>query len=147
MQHDPAAKWTWGIDLTESDVAAIVRAADNNYCIPHSDYDESLPMGKIGGLESSVDNGSIEQSLPHSVVYESVIPDLASDNIPTHFAGFPLRRRRSAVPEGIPLFNITLTSPPDLSGTPEPAILTLCKGNLTLRYSECRTDKGIQSYI
>jgi hypothetical protein len=42
MQQDPVTKWTWGIDLTESDVAAIVRAADNNYCIPHSDYDESL---------------------------------------------------------------------------------------------------------
>jgi hypothetical protein len=125
MQQDPATKWTWGIDLTESDVAAIVRAADNNFCIPHSDYDESLPMGNMGGLENSVDNGSFEQSLPHSVVYESVIPELASDDISTHFASFPLRRPRSAVPEGIPPFNITLTSPPDLSSTPEPAIPTL----------------------
>jgi hypothetical protein len=60
MQQDPATKWTWGIDLTESDVAAIVRAADNNFRIPHSDYDDSLPMGNMGGLESSVDNGSFE---------------------------------------------------------------------------------------
>jgi hypothetical protein len=125
MQQDPATKWTWDIDLTESDVAAIIRAADNNYRIPHSDYDKSLPMGKIGGLESSVDNGSFEKSLPHSVVYESVIPELASDDIPTHFANFPLHRPHSVVPEGIPPFNITLTSPPNLSGTPEPAILTL----------------------
>jgi hypothetical protein len=124
MQQDPATKWTWGIDLTESDVAGIIRAADNNCRIPHSDYDKSLPMGNMRGGESSLETGSLEQSLPHSVVYQSPVPELASDDIPTHFASLPLRRPRSAVPEGLPAFNITQTSPPDLSGTAHPAIQT-----------------------
>jgi hypothetical protein len=123
-QQDPATKWTWGIDLTESDVAAIIRAADNNCRIPHSDYDKSLPMGNMRGGESSLENGSLEQSLPYSVVCQSAVPELASDDIPTHFASFPLRRPRFAVPEGLPAFNITQMSPPDLSGTADPAIQT-----------------------
>jgi hypothetical protein len=124
MQQDPATKWTWGIDLTESDVARIIRAADNNCCIPHSDYNQSLPMGNMHGGESSLETGSLEQSLPHSVVCQSAVPELASDDIPTHFASLPLRRPCSAVPEGLPGFNITQTSPPDLSGTAHPAIQT-----------------------
>lgn len=52
VQQAPETKWTWGTNLTEANLCGIVRVADNDFQIPHSDYDISLPMGRIGGVAS-----------------------------------------------------------------------------------------------
>jgi hypothetical protein len=42
--HDQGArKWTWGVDLTDEDLAQLVWGADREYELPHSGYDRSLP--------------------------------------------------------------------------------------------------------
>src|SRR6201994_1776946 len=122
MQQSPAIKWTWGPDLTEADVSRIVRAADNDFRIPHSDYDMSLPMGNLyAGSSSNETRGDdyFEDSMPQATISQSIIPDLASDDIPTHFASFPLRRPRSAIPEGLIPFNAGQPSTPVPTGTSE----------------------------
>jgi hypothetical protein len=43
-----SSKWTWGVDLTETDLLSLVRGADRQYELPHSGYDDELS----GSLES-----------------------------------------------------------------------------------------------
>jgi hypothetical protein len=104
LQQNPAIKWRWGADLTEADISTIVRAADNNFQIPNSDYDMSLPMGDTENTgEDSTNSGRFnsEDSLSEAAISQPKIPFLAPDDFPTHFSTFPLRRPRSAVPEGL----------------------------------------------
>jgi hypothetical protein len=42
-QDQGARKWTWGVDLTNEDLAQLVWGADREYKLPHSGYDRSLP--------------------------------------------------------------------------------------------------------
>jgi hypothetical protein len=58
-QSLPANKWTWGIGLTLPDLQAMVRAADRNYELPHSGYDDSLPTGRMSGYDSPTQNPAI----------------------------------------------------------------------------------------
>ena len=116
VQQAPETKWTWGTDLTEADLRGIVRAADNDFQIPHSDYDISLPMGRIGGVESTGQDLDSETSMPHTAMSQSVVPELSSDDVPSHFTRYPLRRQRSGVPDGFPPINMNPPSPPDLRG-------------------------------
>ena len=96
------SKWTWGTDLTEADVRGIVRAADNEFQIPHSDYDISLPMGRMGGVSSTAQDITSDSSMPQPAISQPPISELSSDDVPIHFTKYPLRRQRSAVPEGFP---------------------------------------------
>ena len=102
LQQEPHLKWTWGIDLTPLDIAEIVRSGDNNFRLPHSDYDISLPMGRLRGVDSS---GPVDQIPPtpndqFSYVEESPITELASSEQPIHFHHYPLHRLRSSTLQG-----------------------------------------------
>ena len=45
LQQHPSLKWTWGVDLDESDIQQLFRAANWQYELPHTGYDASLLDG------------------------------------------------------------------------------------------------------
>ena len=99
IQH-PSLKWTWGADLDRGDIQQLFRAADKNYELPHSAYDESLDTGRFDGDDSRGPAMPRPEHWPPPVIPdEHVIPELGSEDVPMHFRKFPLRRQRSAVPD------------------------------------------------
>ena len=94
----PSLKWTWGTELTSDEVIELGRPAPRTAPREHSDYNFSLPLGRVP-MDSNQPN-----SPPASQIVSDLgddireIPDLHSIDIPTHFARYPLRVEHNVPP-------------------------------------------------
>lgn len=77
-----------------------MRAAENQYQLPHSGYDESLADGGFAGNDSDGPGEAPFSDMigRHSAASPSLITDLGTLNIPHHFREYPLRRAHMATP-------------------------------------------------
>ena len=87
---DPSRKWTWGVDLTEADLAALIRGADRHSPHhPHSGYDTDLASMSLNSVTTySIDplkitdyEGHFDDLSPNF----PFIPELADDQPPPLF--------------------------------------------------------------
>jgi hypothetical protein len=91
--NDPSRKWTWGVDLTEADLALLTRGADRLWPEdPHSGYDTALETIRLSTSSSySIDPSKIEDPDTFQPLVEDVspdiptIPDLADHQHPPQF--------------------------------------------------------------
>ena len=96
---DSSSKWTWGVDLDESHIRGMVRAADSGFVLPHSGYDDSLGDFSLPS-ESEGPSPSVHRQLDDEIInrpsYEPLSSDiryereLTHDEIPIAFNNFPL---------------------------------------------------------
>ena len=98
LQQHPSLKWTWGVDLNESDIRQLFCAADWQYELPHTGYDASLPDGRLCGQFSPYE--SVPSSFVPSIADDAGVPELSSINVPLHFNTFPLRHAYTESPIG-----------------------------------------------
>jgi len=86
-----SSKWTWGVDLTESDLHSLVRGADCDYRLPHSGYDEELLSASFISKTSDVlDPVNLEDPDDPNLWFDelspsnTVVPELHAHNIPDY---------------------------------------------------------------
>ena len=104
LEQHPSLKWTWGVDVLQSDIADMFRAADRDYKRPHTGYDSSLP-GDVPG-EMSVE-GSTLLTVPSDLYIpldsdNHNVPELSPQHIPHHFLQPPLCLYRTPVRPPLP---------------------------------------------
>ena len=86
LQNMPGLKWTWGIDLSLSELGELHRSADTGHKLPHSGYDTSLPSGSNTRSDPGFDkliSGDDEFCTDIADDIQSV-PDLHPDNFPPY---------------------------------------------------------------
>ena len=83
LTQDPALKWTWGMDVNTTDIQELFRAGDNDYVLPHSGYDASLPEGRFPGEHTASQPSlpDISSGVRYSRIGSSIttVPDIASN--------------------------------------------------------------------
>lgn len=103
-QYDPSSKWTWGVKLTEGHIKSMVRAADNNFKLPHSGYDESLDDGSMPSESAGPtrsEHERLEDEAKNPPLYEKMSSDvweerdLEPHEFPKAFECYPLLRGSS----------------------------------------------------
>lgn len=77
---DPSRKWTWGVDLTEADLARLVRGADRHSPDhPHSGYDTGLETMSLKSVSTySIDASKIEDPEIFKPRFDELSPDFPS---------------------------------------------------------------------
>ncbi|KAF8344803.1 hypothetical protein F5887DRAFT_917827 [Amanita rubescens] len=97
LEQHPSLKWTWGVDVLESDISNMFRAADREYELPHSGYDCSLTGYDSGETSFEASSPVTVASEFHSALNSDYpnVPELASEDIPHHFLKPPLCSYRS----------------------------------------------------
>jgi hypothetical protein len=98
LQKLPSLKWTWGTELTSEEVIELGRPAPRTVPREHSDYNFSLPLGRVRTDSNEPDSPPASQLVSHLADDIREIPDLSSIDIPTHFSRYPLRQEHSAPP-------------------------------------------------
>ena len=78
--NDPSMKWTWGVDLTEADLARLTRGADRHKPVhPHSGYDTALDsMSLISASTHSIDPMKLEDPEILNSCFDDLSPDFPS---------------------------------------------------------------------
>jgi hypothetical protein len=90
LSQHPSLKWTWGPSLEVADIKGMFRAADRNYEIPHTGYDESLQEGRLRGQYSFTASLPRSTGNVHSTVEDVSMQELSDADVPVHFQLFPL---------------------------------------------------------
>ena len=86
-----SSKWTWGVDLTDDDLRALIRGADRHYQLPHSGYDQDLISGPLHSKSSdALDPDNLEDPNDPELRFDElsssirIIPELHPYDFPTY---------------------------------------------------------------
>jgi hypothetical protein len=85
-----SSKWTWGVDLTQDDLLALIRGADQVHD-SHTGYDSPLPSGSLQSATSAVlDPDNLEDPMTTVLWFDkpsssiASIPELPPNEFPTY---------------------------------------------------------------
>ena len=85
------SKWTWGIDLTEDDLHALIRGADRQDQTSHTGYDQPHPSGSLASHDSDfLDPEDLEDPTDQDLRFDelsgpvTMIPDLHPHQFPMY---------------------------------------------------------------
>jgi hypothetical protein len=107
-----ASKWTWGVDLTDEDLAKLVRGADRGYELPHLGYDDSLSSEALHSMTSERLNAdALEDPDDEDLRFDDLsgpmeIPELHFPELKFHFLSLDVPERMSLTT------SLTLSSKP-----------------------------------
>lgn len=111
-----SSKWTWGVDLTDNDLRAMIRGADRHYQLPHSGYDQDLISGPLHSKSSdALDPDNLEDPKDPELRFDelsrsiTIIPELHPSEFPTYSEVLPVPEDNSTDPEPDPVFEAFAT--------------------------------------